>query len=105
MVVDVSASADVLFAPTPIAGLAVTIDDAAGYLATAGLQSGDVIIALDGATIDSLSRLTSVLYAARSRSTMTLEVLRGSRRSTIETDPKYLLTDARYGGWIEPLIR
>jgi membrane-associated protease RseP (regulator of RpoE activity) len=105
MIVRVPAPGEVTFEPSSLAGLAVTVEDASGLLATSGFQSGDVIVSMDGTVIDSTLRAANLLYAAHGRAGIPVEVLRGGRRIALTIDPAKFGLTGSYGGWWEPVPR
>jgi S1-C subfamily serine protease len=105
MVVRVPAAGETTFTQTAIAGLAVTVTDPAGALAAAGFETGDVIVAMDGTEIDSMTRADTVRYAARTRDRMSVDVLRTGSRRTLTVVPSKFGFNDDYGGWWEPVLR
>ncbi len=105
MILDVSGSGEFEFVQTSLAGFEVTIDDRSAGLATAGLETGDLLTEMDGARIDSMNRMRTLLYAARHRTSATLAVLRGGRRVELTTDPKHLVAEPLYGGRLDAVLR
>jgi len=105
MVVRVPTGGDVAFAPTTLAGLAVRIDDDAGLMAKCGFQSGDVIVAVDGAAVDSIARVDGVFHAARGRGDVPVEVRRGARTVTLTIDVSRFWMHGGAGGAWTPVVR
>ena len=64
-------------------GVLVTRVDARSEAATAGLRPGDIILELNGKTIDGANNFLRLLGAAEVGSTATLTILRDGRRATV----------------------
>lgn len=105
MIVRVPASGEMTFAPTQLAGLAVTVDDESGLLAKSGFRTGDLIVAIDRVAIDSMRRLQLVLYASRGHESADVEVRRGGRTEMLSVDPSKISLRADFGGSWEPVLR
>lgn len=65
-------------------GVVITSVDSTGPAARAGLQEGDVILALDGDKIDQEHSLTSLLFRHKAGSTVTVTYLRNRNTSEVK---------------------
>jgi RNA polymerase sigma-70 factor (ECF subfamily) len=106
MIVRAPVSGPVTFAPTAIAGLAVTVADEGGLIAKSGFVTGDVITAIDGIEADTLMHVDEAIYRARTRQSVNVDVLRDGRRITLTIDPSaYWGRGTPRGGTWEPVLR
>jgi RNA polymerase sigma-70 factor (ECF subfamily) len=105
MIVRLPGANDVTFAQTHIAGLAVTVDDSKGALATSGFEGGDLVVSIDGQALETMQQAETLLYGARGRKTLDLDVLRGGRRGALTVDPSKFGSHTERGGWWEPVVR
>jgi hypothetical protein len=99
MWIDVPGPRRIAFRPRLFNSLHVR-PDSDGYLSSIGLQYGDVVLAVDSTTLESLDQIDAVLEAARSRTVATLTVRRGSALHEIAVDPKRLNDGGRLVPWV-----
>ena len=107
MRVRVDGDTQVRFDPSPMNALEVRIHNAQGLLARQGLADGDMIIGVDGEEFTDGFALQAAMMRGMSAETITLMVLRGSRRVEVAVEPKkmMMMEDGDMGGDIEPSTR
>ncbi len=102
MEVTVPASGEVRFRPRPVICLSVTVKDQSGYLASRGLRSGDLIVAIDGATFESPAHLVAALLSAGLRREIKLGLVRNGQELEVPVNPRLLRSVETMGGALWP---
>ena len=102
MIVDVRSDQSVTFEPQPLRALEVVIDEAAGDLARAGLQSGDLIIGFRGREFESFDQMARTFRSWDGKVDLTIES--GGQRVEAVVDADLLLSGSS-GGRLIPVSR
>ena len=105
MTVTLPGPSEVRFQADRIDALSVAIEDPQGYLARSGLESGDLVIAVDGVEFESWEAMWVALMTPIAKKEVKLGVLRGTRRLELMLDPKRRAREERLGGSLEPTSR
>jgi hypothetical protein len=106
MRVTVPASGPVTFKEEAETALAVKALDADGYLASAGIQVGDVITGVDGAAFDGSRPAVQVLGGLMSaRKELKLQILRGGKTLEATVDTEKFGTATNHTRALEPVAR
>ncbi|MCI0652346.1 MAG: hypothetical protein L0Z55_10730, partial [Planctomycetes bacterium] len=105
MTVRVPDSAEVVFAPTPVNAMRVTIADAAGQLARAGFEDGDLIVAIEGAEFEGTRQLQLLFMSNMAKEQCKFAVLRGSERIEVTANMRELERGSQMGDSMEPATR
>ena len=105
MTVSVPNQSKIEFAPVEPDAMVVTVDDPDGDLAKGGLQSGDLIIGIEGAEFENMVQMQTLFAAAMASDEATLLILRGGRELELKFDLKKLRGSQKMGGNIEPTTR
>jgi hypothetical protein len=101
MWIDLPGPSRVVFRPRPFNSLQVRMRDShKGYLSEAGLQEGDVVVAIDGIECQSTTQIDKLLAAAREHDRATLTIVRGGRRIDVPVDAKRLDDGGRLAPWV-----
>jgi hypothetical protein len=87
MPVTVRGDTVVRFSPVVQDSYQVTIQDASGTMARAGLRTGDLIVGLDGTLFENLSKARALFTLAKDRERCVLTILRGGRRHQLTVRP------------------
>jgi len=95
----------VRFEPMVINAARVTIEKRDGTLANAGFEDGDLIVGIDGQEFESSMQMQGLLMQSLGKAKVVFAVERGSRRLTIEVNPREMLDGNKHGGSIEPTGR
>ncbi len=82
--------------------LRVSILDPEGILGTAGLEDGDLVVAIAGTQIESADHGRALLALASAGGPVNLTVLRGSEQLTIPVDLSLVYDPKRAGGALRP---
>jgi hypothetical protein len=108
MLVSVPSSEPIRFSPRHPDALLVKIEEAGGHLATAGLQSGDLIVEIGGKPltgIDPSFSIDAVAWAFRSEPEVEVIVFRGKDRFETRLEPAKLKVERLRGGELIPTSR
>ena len=105
MSITVPTAGELVFTPTQLDALGVTIFDQEGWLATAGFQSGDKIVSLDGESFDNVRSLQFALMRALSARGGEIEVQRGGALVSIPIRAGEVTDFSDLGGMLEPTSR
>jgi Carboxypeptidase regulatory-like domain/PDZ domain len=105
MTVTVSGQTTVRFDPKEANAFRVRITDPNGHFARAGLQTGDLLIGVNGEEFKNLREAQMKLFTSTDETTKLL-VLRGSRRLEIAIDLKPMMQgEMEPGAQIDPTVR
>ena len=86
--------------------LAVTVTDPKGFLAASGFRSGDLVVAIDGASFRGTEQMQAIIFEALKKDSVKMTVLRDGGRIDLVVDPKRLMgAQANLGGEFEPTSR
>lgn len=100
MWIDLPGARRIAFKPRLFNALQVRIPAAAkGYLGEAGLRNGDVIVAIDGADLESKLQIDACIALAKSHDSAKLTVIRAGRRFEATVDAKRLDDGGRLAPW------
>jgi hypothetical protein len=105
MNVSVPAGGVVDFAPMNVTALRVTVADASGRLVAAGLQDGDLVVAIEGKEITSYLDWQLLQTASRLKKEVVFTILRGTTRSDVTLEARIVNDTVRLGGTFEPATR
>lgn len=96
---------DVLFEPTPVNALRVTITDPDGGLAKAGFLDGDIVIGVDGKEFGSMMELQMRLMASMTQESTRLLLSRNGATVEVEADLRGMSDPSSMGGRMSPRSR
>ena len=83
----------------------VTVSDAAGVLARAGLQSGDLVTGIDGQEFEGSQHMGALLQAAVAKKSAKFTVTRGGETLTVEVATGEVRNNWNWGGELSPVAR
>jgi hypothetical protein len=95
----------VRFDPRPLDALRVRIDDPRGLLGAAGLLTGDLVTAIEGAEITDAEQAAALRSVAREGEPSRLTVLRGGRTLAVSVDLRAAWDPGPAGGALRPWVR
>ncbi|MEM8885047.1 MAG: hypothetical protein AAGD14_13325 [Planctomycetota bacterium] len=98
---------EVTFKATEYNAMRVSIRDAEGTMAKAGLADGDLIVGVDGVEFTGMRQMQMLLGGAMMKGEVTLNLLRGRRRIELDVNLREAMRDpdARPGGTFRPATR
>ncbi len=98
MTISVPAESVVKFKPDAQDAMQVQVSDPEGALGAAGLETGDLVVAVDGAGFKSQAEFVARLTAALQKAEVTLSVLRGGAPREAKIAPSALVVGLAGGG-------
>ena len=105
MTIEVPAAGVVDFVADPIDAFRVSIDDESGYLATAGLQQGDLLVAIGGVELESRAQMKLLLAQSVDDDSVEVTIQRTERTFSVALDPRMLVAEDELGGSLLPASR
>jgi hypothetical protein len=101
MWIDLPGPRRVAFKPRPFNAFHVRPDDdGKGYLSSVGLQYGDVVVAVDGATIEGQGQIDALYAAMNTGAPATLTIRRGAAQFDVAVETKRLQDGGRLAPWV-----
>ncbi len=108
MEITLPGQSSVAFKPKPVNALRVVVSDSAGVLGRAGLQTGDLIIGLDGTEFKNMAHMQMLLYTSMGKEKASLMLLRGGARKDVDIETAKLFNpggEDQLGGDIQETSR
>lgn len=105
MLITIRGDMDISYEPKNLNALTVYLRHDDGYLARAGLQSGDIIIGVKGKAFTEMGPLYSALFSSEDQEPLQIQVLRDGQPLDITVDAKKLQAQRRLGVNFEPTAR